>query len=590
MLGIVTNGLLARLLSPQELGAYFLALSIVSLGAVVGSMGLPKTVVRLVAENMGLDRSGRTLRAIRTVLGLGVLGTLGISLAYLLAGDLVGELFQPQYSSLLVGVTGLMAGWIAIAVVQEITAETFRGFHDIRLATLLGGLATGGKSGGVIMRVLLLGILALLWVRSAETSLATVLLVSIGSGSVSVLLSIWLLYAKVSSLGSSQETQQQEEEPVSAKEVLEDAIPFLAIALTSFMLLSADIWILGALGSGTDVAVYGAASKLVTFVAMPLLIVNLVLPPIVAEMYAQGKMSQLERTLRTFSTLAGIPSLLVLAVFMLLGGPILGLVYSKPIYYSGTAVLVLVILSAAKLIAVWSGSCGLVLQFTGHQTSMLRVSLLTSPLFFVVAILATQRYGSVGVACAAGLTTTLQNVIMVMLAKRKTGMWTQVMFSLSPFRKVLSRRTVTEKAPVPDLVGADSIEKAREKVGDQFEILEDKRVRSRVATGTIVAQNPQAGETAQRGSAISVDVSATQIADLPNVEGKTREEAEQILQEAGFEVEVKIEESSVENKNLVTGAAPQGGKGATAEVGSTVTITVGDGPASVEIPLPKGRL
>lgn len=415
-----------------------MALSIVSLGAVVGSLGLPKTVVGLVAENMGLDRSGRTRRAIRTVLGLGVLGTLGISLAYLLAGDLVSELFQPQYSSLLVGVTGLMAGWIAIAVVQEITAETFRGFHDIRLATLLGGLATGGKSGGVIMRVLLLGILALLLVRSEQTSLATVLLVSIGSGSASVVLSIWLLHGKASSLGPSEGTQE-EEAPVSAKEVLDDAIPFLAIALTSFVLLSADIWILGALGSGTDVAVYGSASKLVTFVAMPLLIVNLVLPPIVSEMYAQGRTGRLERTLRTFSTLAGVPSLLVLMVFMLLGGPILGLVYSKPIYHGDTAVLVLLILSAAKLVAVWSGSCGLVLQFTGHQTSMLRVSLLTSPLFFVVAILATQRYGSVGVACAAALTTTLQNVIMVLLAKRKTGMWTHVMFSLSPFRKALSR-------------------------------------------------------------------------------------------------------------------------------------------------------
>ena len=96
MLGIVTNGLLARLLSPQELGAYFLALSIVSLAAVVGSMGLPKTVVRLVAENMGLDRSGRTRRAIRTVLGLGVLGTVCISLAYLLAGDLVGSRPRPS--------------------------------------------------------------------------------------------------------------------------------------------------------------------------------------------------------------------------------------------------------------------------------------------------------------------------------------------------------------------------------------------------------------------------------------------------------------------------------------------------------------
>src|SRR5215218_2696702 len=442
MLGIVTNGLLARLLSPQELGAYFLALSIVSLGAVVGSMGLPKTVVRLVAENMGLDRSGRTRRAIRTVLGLGVLGTLGISLAYLLAGDLVGELFQPQYSSLLVGVTGLMAGWIAISVVQEITAETFRGFNDIRMATLLGGLATGGKIGGLIMRVLLLGILGLLWVRSGHTDLATVVLVSIGSGSASVVLSIWLLRGRVSSLGSSEGAQ--EEEPVGAREVLDDAIPFLAIALTALVLLSADVFILARLGSPGDVALYGFVSKLVTFVAMPLLIVNLVLPPIVAEMYAQGRTGRLERTLRTFSTLAGVPSLLVLMVFMVLGGPILGLVYGAKLYPPGSPAMhqgavVLVLLSAAKLTAVWSGSCGLVLQFTGHQSSMLRVSVLTSPVFFVVAILAAQRYGAVGVACAAALTTALQNVIMVLLAKKKTGMWTQVMFSLAPFRKALSR-------------------------------------------------------------------------------------------------------------------------------------------------------
>jgi O-antigen/teichoic acid export membrane protein len=435
MFGILTTGLLARMLSKQELGAYFLALSIVSLGAVVGSLGLPKTVVGLVAENMGVGRPERVRRVIRTVLGLGIFGTLGISLAYLLLGDLVSEhLF---HSSLLVGVTGLLAGWIAIAVVQEITAETFRGFHDIRLATLLGGLATAGKSGGLIMRVVLLGVLVLLWVRSEQTSLATVMLVCIGSGSVSVMLSLWLLYGKVSSLGSLEGAE--DEEPVSAKEVLDDAVPFLAIALTSFVLLSADIWILAALGSLKEVGIYGAASRLVTFVAMPLLIVNLVLPPIVAEMYAQGQTGRLERTLRTFSTLAGIPSLLVLLVFMLLGGPILGLVYGKPIYHSDTAVLVLLILSAAKLTAVWSGSCGLVLQFTGHQRSMLRVSVLTSPLFFVVAILATQRYGPVGVACAAGATTALQNVIMVLLAKRKTGMWTQVMFSLSPFRKVLSR-------------------------------------------------------------------------------------------------------------------------------------------------------
>jgi O-antigen/teichoic acid export membrane protein len=189
------------------------------------------------------------------------------------------------------------------------------------------------------------------------------------------------------------------------------------------------------LDSDTSVAVYANASRLVTFVVMPLLVVNLVMPPIVAEMYAQGRIARLERTLRAFSTLAGVPALLVLVGFMLLGGPILGLLYNQDIYSSNTAWLVLLILSAAKLVAVWSGSCGLVLQFTGHQGSMLRVSLLTSPLFFILAIPAAMRYGPIGVAAAAALVTSLQNVIMVLLARRKTGMWTHVSFSLSPFRK-----------------------------------------------------------------------------------------------------------------------------------------------------------
>jgi O-antigen/teichoic acid export membrane protein len=75
MIGFVTNVLLANMLSKQEAGAYIVALSIVSLGAVVGSLGLPKTVVGLVAENMGVECPERARRVIRTVLVLGLFGT-----------------------------------------------------------------------------------------------------------------------------------------------------------------------------------------------------------------------------------------------------------------------------------------------------------------------------------------------------------------------------------------------------------------------------------------------------------------------------------------------------------------------------------
>jgi beta-lactam-binding protein with PASTA domain len=68
--------------------------------------------------------------------------------------------------------------------------------------------------------------------------------------------------------------------------------------------------------------------------------------------------------------------------------------------------------------------------------------------------------------------------------------------------------------------------------------------------------------------------------DLPDVRGETREEAVRILEGAGFEVEEETEESSAENEGSVTEQDPRGGE--TAEAGSTVTITVGAGPADTE--------
>jgi O-antigen/teichoic acid export membrane protein len=431
-IGIITNGVLTRLLTKQEFGVYLLAFSIISVGAVIGSLGLPKTVLRFVAENMTLGQPGRARRAIYTALGLGVLGALCISLAYLfIVGDLVSRyLFD---SSALVAVIGLTAGWIAISTMQEIMAETFRGFHDIRMATLFGGLATGGKSAGLIMRVMLLACLVLLLATVGHTDLRTVMLASIGAGAASSLLAALFLHKRISSLGA-----QGMENPISAGDELRDAFPILIISLTSFILLSAaDLWILAYFRSDADVAVYGAAARLVALIAMPLLLTNLVLPPIIAEMYAQGRTAELEGTLRSFSTLSGVPSLLVLIVFMLLGGPILGVVYGSG-YQS--AAMVLVLLSAGKLAAVWAGSCGAVLQFTGHQGSMLRVNLLTSPLFIIGALLVVRDYGPVGIASMTAAITVLQNAALVLVAKRKTGMWTCVSLSPSRLRKGLSKR------------------------------------------------------------------------------------------------------------------------------------------------------
>ncbi len=152
----------------------------------------------------------------------------------------------------------------------------------------------------------------------------------------------------------------------------------------------------------------------------------------------------------------------------------------------------------------------------------------------------------------------------------------------------LAPRTASE-AVVPHLVGASSIEEARELAGDRFEVVEGSRVEGTEAVGTIVAQDPYAGETAEEGAEISVDVVGTRIAEVPDVKGKTREEAERILKGAGFEIEVKTASSSAEDENLVIGQNPRGDTGEAVKVGSAVAITVGEGPANVEVPSIDGQ-
>jgi PASTA domain/Short C-terminal domain len=147
-------------------------------------------------------------------------------------------------------------------------------------------------------------------------------------------------------------------------------------------------------------------------------------------------------------------------------------------------------------------------------------------------------------------------------------------------------RETNENVAVPDLVGASSVEEAQRMTGGDFEVVEGESVESRERIGTVVEQDPAAGETAGEGSTISVNVSNG--VDLPDVKGETREEAVRILEGAGLEVEEEVEESSAGNKGYVTEQDPQGGKGERAEAGSTVTITVGAGPATTPAsPAPK---
>lgn len=405
---LATNALLARLLSPQDLGTYFLAYSVVGLGWAVGSLGLNQTVVRFVAEGLGLNQPGRARRVIVMVLGLGAAGALGVGLVYvLLGGFLADHLFE---APALAAVTGLVAGWMIVVSLQGHLAETFRGFHDIRLATIFGNF------NGLLTGSLLVASLVLLWSLDGEAALTTVILLAAGSSCASLLLAGWALRRKVKSL-----LRHDAGPTVGFEEVLRVSWPLLITNLLVFVLAQADLWIVGAFLPQEEVAVYGAAARTVLLVAMPMVITEAIVPPLIAEMYAQGNKPELERTLRTVATLAGIPASLFLIGLALLGGPMLTLIFGN--YYAGGA-LVLALLSIGQLSNVWVGSCPHTLMMTGHQVTAMVIAVSSGTLTIVAGLWAVGHYGVLGVAAAVAVGTAIRSVSMLLAARYKTGIWT----------------------------------------------------------------------------------------------------------------------------------------------------------------------
>jgi O-antigen/teichoic acid export membrane protein len=415
VLAIVMNAMLARLLTPNELGAYFTSYTLVVIGGSIAQLGLDRAVVRFASSAIGTDQFGRARAAISKCLRYGATGAFAAGLLLILGvGDwLALDVF---HSPLLASVMPLAAGWLVVVALQSLFVETFRALQRFDLATILDEF---------IVDVLTASLLGALLLARDSASLHTVMLISTCATLTAALLAGGLLLGRVRGLhGAGTITRQ---------EVMAFAWPALVTNLAIMLLgRGVDLWVIGAIRGQSEVAIYGSASRLVVLVATPFLIVQGVIPPIAAELHAQGRTEDMERALRGAASLAGLPAFLVLIVFILFGPMIMRIGYG-PYYEQGSTALI--ILSTGRLVAVWTGSCSVVLMMTGHQKAVMTVTIISGALSVLLGIAAARAFGYVGVAVTTTITLMAQNVIQLFLARRYVGIWTQIY--LSP-RKVLA--------------------------------------------------------------------------------------------------------------------------------------------------------
>jgi O-antigen/teichoic acid export membrane protein len=408
---LLIGALLARLLAPADLGAYFLLLSIVLFGGLAGSLGLAQAAVRLVAQVAGNDQSAGLRPLARMLVELGLFGAVATAALYWLAGDvLVARFFRLPTSEV---VTGLVALWIAATALQRLAAEIFRGLHDIRRAALHGGVY------GLLW--LIAGLLALAWFAD-RASLEVVTGIAAAAAGLGVLGAGIVLWRRLPQAMPVAGTRR------GYRAILRLAWPLLMIQLTLFVLTQLDTWILALFRPPQEVALYAAASRLALAMLLANSVLYAVLPPLIAERHARGELSLLERLLRAGATATSVLALPLFALFVFAPQTVLALFYGD-YYREGAAVLAA--LASGLFINVLSGMRGYVLMMTGHERLELAIALVGGLCNVVFCVLGVVLWGMVGVALGAMSAMILQCLLEEVAVRRRLGIWTH--FSLRSF-------------------------------------------------------------------------------------------------------------------------------------------------------------
>lgn len=396
MTSLAINVLLARFLPHDAFGTWILINTIVAFSSAVAVFGLSGTVLRLVAENLALGSPSRARRALllcSTAVISSVIGT--CLLVYLLVARFGDTVFR--YTELSALALWVAAGLVAFSVLQFL-ADALRGLHENRVANLLAG-PSGGALAGCLFLLVTVPIAV-----SSGISLELCLQLNVAAMAIVIPLGVITLIhsARNQFTGDNQQSDGARGE-LRIPAMLSQCLPLMLAQLLSIAIAQGDIWIAGMFYSNEELALFSSARRLTIAVAIPGQMVVLTVMSSIPDLYARGRLRDLEVMLRTTATIAAIPSCITILLLVLFPQTILGTIYG-PFFEQGATSLVFLCLGQAVLSL--TGSTYYALTLTGHQNYALGLNFLAVVTLVIAGSWAAANYGletfsAISAACLA---------------------------------------------------------------------------------------------------------------------------------------------------------------------------------------------
>ena len=395
-LSFLFSVMLARLIGVSGVGLYFLAVTIVDVGATLSRLGLESASLRFASIAYSQGDLGTLAALYRKSMSLVAAAGILLALpAWLIASHL--PLGGDRGLELRAELPLLVLAFVPAALLV-IQADFLKG---------IGASAIGTFAQTVVSPLLLLTGSIVLWFLGAAT-LHLVVLNYVIVAFLAVIFAIIIWNLRLPGIWRMRGA-------FDSRRLLATSMPLLLVTSMNLVMGWTDILVLGIWADAKEVGIYGISMRVALLTTFVLVAVNVVVAPQFATLYSEGNtyaLKQLARRSAFWSMLAAMPAFLVIMLV-----PDLILQIFGPQFKEGA--LTLRILAIGQFVNLATGSVGTLLVMTGHE-KILRNNIAVSAALNLLGNLAlVPSYGAVGAAASTAVSLAFLNIVLWAMVRKK---------------------------------------------------------------------------------------------------------------------------------------------------------------------------
>lgn len=390
-LALVLGIILARTLGPEGYGIYAYAFAIMSLLMVVAEAGVPTLLMREVAAAEGRGEWGLLRGALRR--GVQLVGVASVIIAVL--GFVVLALFADSMAPASFQTMAVMLLVLPAAALSKTVAHGLMGLHKVVMA----------QAQEMLLRPLLvIGLVGAAFFLSPGLRTPSIAMAAQLAAVVTVLVIATFLLKRSMPAGARASAAE-----FRSRQWLKSALPFTLIGGALVINNQTDVVMLGWFTTADEVGVYRVAVQVSMLVFFPLNVIQAVLAPRFARLYADNEriaLRSIDTRSRYMVTLLTAPIFITIAIFSeQIVVPIFGADFHD-------SVIPIVILSVGFFANVTCGASGTMMQMIQKEKIVLMVLLVTSALNIAGNVLLIPAFGIVGASISTAFTTFAYQLIL----------------------------------------------------------------------------------------------------------------------------------------------------------------------------------